>query len=309
MTHPSPAPWRPQREVTIIAGTPPGGGLDRAARALVRALEERRLIDAPVRVVNVPGDGARRAWAQLDQHVGDAHVLSISSPNLTTDRLVGLAAFDHSDYTPLAILLNEYIAFVAPPDGRVASGADLVRLLAADAGGVTVALSTALGNPNHIAFAIIIRRAGGDIRAPTIRVFDTALDAVADVVAGQADVGAVTAASAIAEIEAGRLRAIAVSAPQRLAGALAAAPTWAEQKVACVVGAWRGVTAPKGVGAAAIAFWEGILAQAVQATTWQDDLARHCWTAFFVAGAELGAYLAREEALMSGLLGDLGLRK
>jgi putative tricarboxylic transport membrane protein len=304
-----PTPWRPQREVTIIAGTPPSGGLDRAARALARAIEARRLLEVPVRVVNVPGDGARRAWAEVDRHPGDAHVLSISSPNLTTDRLVGLAAFDHSDYTPLAILLNEYIAFVARSDGRFASGADLVRLLAADAAGVTVALSTALGNPNHIAFAIVTRHAGGDIRAPTIRVFDTALDAVADVVAGHADVGAVTAASAIAEIEAGRLRAIAVSGPQRLAGALAAAPTWAEQRVDCVVGAWRGVTAPQGVGHDAVAFWEGILSQAAQAPTWQDDLARHCRTDFFVAGAELRAYLAREQALMSGLLGDLGLRK
>src|SRR5271166_4467834 len=102
MTQHDPTPWRPQREVVIIAGTPPGGGLDRAARALARAIEARRLIDVPVRVVNVPGDGARRAWAEVDRHAGDAHVLSISSPNLTTDRLVGLAAFDHGSYTPLA---------------------------------------------------------------------------------------------------------------------------------------------------------------------------------------------------------------
>jgi putative tricarboxylic transport membrane protein len=304
-----PAPWRPQREVTIIAGTPPGGGLDRAARALARAIEARHLLDVPVRVANVPGDGARRAWAEVDRHAGDAHVLSISSPNLTTDRLVGLAAFDHANYTPLAILLNEYIAFVARPDGRIASGADLIRLLAADAAGVTVALSTALGNPNHIAFAIVTRHAGGDIRAPNVRVFDTALDAVADVVAGHADVGAVTAASAIAEIAAGRLRAIAVSAPRRLAGPLAAVPTWTEQAVDCVVGAWRGVTAPRGIGAGAVAFWEGIFAEAAQAATWQDDLASHCWTDFHLAGAELQAYLAREQVEMSELLGALGLRR
>ena len=27
--------WQPEREIEIIAGTPPGGGLDRSARALV----------------------------------------------------------------------------------------------------------------------------------------------------------------------------------------------------------------------------------------------------------------------------------
>src|SRR5258708_6571554 len=145
MTQPNPTPWRPQREVAIIAGTPPGGGLDRAARALARAIAAGRLLDVPVRVGNVPGDGARRAGAEVARCAGDAHVLSISSPNLTADRLVGLAAFDHGSYTPLAILLNEYIAFVARPDGRIANGADLVRLLSADAASVAVALSTALG--------------------------------------------------------------------------------------------------------------------------------------------------------------------
>ncbi len=301
--------WRPQREVSIIAGTPPGGGLDRAARALARAIEARRLLDVPVRVVNVPGDGARRAWTEVDHHAGDPHVLSISSPNLTTDRLVGLADFDHFDYTPLAALFNEYIAFVVPPHGRIGSIEELVGTLAAKPASVTTALSTALGNPNHIALAIVTRHAGGAIRAPTVRVFDTALDAVADVVAGNADIGAVTATSAIAEIAAGRLRAIAVSAPARLASPFAATPTFVERSVDCVIGAWRGVTAPRGIDGLQIAFWESILAEAVAAEEWRADLARHCWSPFFVAGSGFRDYLAREQAQMCELLGELGLRR
>ena len=77
-----------------------------------------------------------------------------------------------------------------------------------NAKGVTVALSTALGNPNHIALAKLTKQAGGDVNAPAIRVFDTALDCVADVIAGRAHVCAVTAASVIAELNAGRLRVL-----------------------------------------------------------------------------------------------------
>ena len=51
--------WKPTQELEIVAGTPPGGGLDRSARALARAIEENRLIDVPVKVVNVGGDGGR----------------------------------------------------------------------------------------------------------------------------------------------------------------------------------------------------------------------------------------------------------
>ena len=192
--------WRPQREVEIVAGTPPGGGLDRSARALVKAIESRRLLDVPAKVSNVAGEGGRKAWAYLDQHAGDPHVLCISSSNLATDHLLGASAFDHERaFTPLAILYTEYIAFLARSDSSLKSGADLIARFATGAGSVTVALSTSLGNPNHIALAKVVRHAGGDVKAPKIRVFDSALDAVADVVAGNADVCAVTAASAVKE--------------------------------------------------------------------------------------------------------------
>jgi len=73
-------------------------------------------------------------------------------------------------------------------------------------------------------------------------VFDTALDAVADVITGGADIAAVTAASVLAELQAGRVRLLGISAPERLTGLFADTPVWNEQGVDCIVGAWRGVT-------------------------------------------------------------------
>jgi putative tricarboxylic transport membrane protein len=299
--------WVPERAITIAAGTPPGGGLDRVARALAEVIAEARLLDVPVRVANIPGDGARRVWAHVDQHAGDAHLVSISSPNLTTDHLVGLAAFDHSRYVPIATLVTEYIAFAVRADSVLRTGADLVDRLAADPGSVTVALSTALGNPNHTAFAKVTRRAGGDVNAPRIRVFDTALDAVADVVEGNADVGAVTVASVLKELEAGRVHLLAISAPQRLAAPFAGTPTWREQSIDCVVGAWRGVTGPSGLRAAQIAFWEQLLAKVTGDPRWQAALARHCWSPMHLAGPALHKHLARERDETSALLSELGL--
>jgi putative tricarboxylic transport membrane protein len=300
--------WRPQRKVEVVAGTPPGGGLDRSARALVEVIESRHLLDVPVTVSNVAGDGGRKAWAYLDRHPGEPHVLCISSSNLATDHLLGATAFDHeSAFTPLAILYSEYIAFLARSDSSITSGADLATRFAADAGSVTVALSTSLGNPNHIALARVVRHAGGDVKAPRLRVFDSALDAVADVVAGRADICAVTAASAAREIAAGALRALAVSAPQRLAGAYALTPTWAEQSVDCVIGAWRGVSGARALTRPQIAFWDGVLAAAVATGEWKAAAASHYWTPLHVAGAPLREQLARERVEMKAMLGELGL--
>lgn len=302
--------WRPQREVEIVAGTPPGGGLDRTARALLRALESKRLLDVPVKVTNIPGDGGRKAWAYLDRHPAEPHVLAISSANLTTDRLLGKSAFDHeAAFTPLAILYTEYIAFVARTDSPIKSGTDLLQRLGADAGSLTIALSISIGNPNHIALAKVTKHTGGDAKALRIRVFDSALDATADVVAGHADVGAITAASPVKELAAGTLRALAVSAPHRLAGLYQNTPTWTEQRVDCLIGAWRGVTGARAITPAQIAFWESVLKAASATAEWDADLTRHHWTSSYLDGASLRHFLHRERVEMTAALGELGILK
>jgi putative tricarboxylic transport membrane protein len=299
--------WTPTRPIELAAGTPPGGGLDRVARALLRAIEAKNLSPVPVSVLNVPGDGARRVWTYVDQHPNDAHVVSISSPNLTTDYLVGLAKFDHNRYTPIATLITEYIAFTVRSDSPLASGADLMAQLARDAAFVTVSLSTALGNINHIAFAKVAKKAGADVRAPRTRVFDTALDVVADVIAGQSDIGVVTAASVLPELKAGRVRLLAISAPQRLPAPFTDTPTWLEQSVDCVIGAWRGLTGPTGTTAGQIAFWEHLLTAVTADKGWNEELANHGWSPMYLIGASLRKHLAQEQSEMERLLADLGL--
>jgi putative tricarboxylic transport membrane protein len=300
--------WQPARGVQIIAGTPPGGGLDRVARALAKAIAEGHLLDVPVEVVNVPGDGARRAWTQVvDKHEGDAHVVAISSPNLVTDFLVGLANFEHGKYTPIATLVTEYIAFAVRADSDLQTGENFLARLRDNVKGVTVALSTALGNPNHVALAKLTKQVGADVNAPVIRVFDTALDAVADVIAGRSDVCAVTAASVIAELNAARLHVLAISAPARLSGLFAGAPTWHELSADCVIGAWRGVSGPTGLTPAQVRLWERLVTAAAAQPCWQDDLKRLSWSPMVQTGSALRSYLDRERAEFVAVLGELGL--
>jgi putative tricarboxylic transport membrane protein len=300
--------WQPARGVQIVAGTPPGGGLDRVARALAKAIAEGHLLDVPVEVVNVPGDGARRAWTQVvDKHEGDAHVVAISSPNLVTDFLVGLANFEHGKYTPIATLVTEYIAFAVRADSELQTGGDFLARLRDNPKGVTVTLSTALGNPNHVALAKLTKQVSADVNTPVIRVFDTALDAVADVIAGRSDTCAVTAASVIAELNAGRLRVLAISAPARLSGLFADVPIWQELSADCVIGAWRGVSGPAGLMPAQIKFWESVVTAATAQLCWQDDLKRLSWSPMVQVGAALRAYLDWERAEFVTVLGELGL--
>lgn len=299
--------WKPDREVEIIAGTPPGGGTDRSARTLLKAIEANHLLDVAAKVTNIAGEGGRKAWAHIGKRAGDANVIGINSPNNATDVLTGIVDRDYIRSTPIAILYTEYMAFISRADSRITSGAEFVQRLAADPAALTISLSTSLGNPNHIAVAKVIKHAGAPVKAPKIRVFDSARDVVADIVAGHSDVGAITAASAVPELEAGLVRAIAISSPQRLKGIYASTPTWSEQGVDCVIGSWRGAGAPIGVTADQIAFWEGVLSKAVKTKEWNAELDRYFWTEMYLDGPELADYLKREYAEMREMLGDLGL--
>jgi putative tricarboxylic transport membrane protein len=299
--------WRPQRAIEIVAGTPPGAGLDRTARALARAIEVQNLVDVPVDVLNIPGDRSRKIWAYLDRFPHDPHVLVVTSPNVTTDNLTGQTAFDHDAYTPLAILHNEYLAFVARAGSPIRSSTQLVARLAADAGSLTVAVATSAGNPNHIALARVTRHAGGNVRALKVSAFDSARNAIAAIVAGDCEVGAVSAASVVPELADGTLRALAVTAPTRLAAPFALTPTWREQGIDCATGVWRGVDGACGLDSGQIGFWDKVLAAATAGDEWKAALAQNHWSEMYRASAQLRDYLPRERAEMKALLGELGL--
>jgi putative tricarboxylic transport membrane protein len=301
--------WKPKKEVEIIAGTPPGGGTDRSARALLSAIEANHLIETSAKVINIAGDGGRKAWRHIAGRTGDANLIGINSPNNVTDILTGIVGAEEIQNVPIAILYTEYIAFISRSDSAFSSGTEFLKRLADAPKAVTISLSTSLGNPNHIAAAKVIKHAGAPVTAPRTRVFDSARDVVADIVAGNADVGAITAASAVPELEAGQVRAIAISSPERLKGVYASAPTWREQSVDCAVGAWRGAAGAVGISDEQIAFWQGVLSKAVKTKEWNAELDRYFWTDMYLDGAALSDYLKRDHREMEEILGALGLLK
>ena len=299
--------WRPHAEVEIIVGTPPGGGQDRPARALMRVLEADRLVTVPMKLTNIPGKGGGNAWDALRNRAGDPHVLSISSAPLLTNRLLGVTDYDHSVLTPVATLYAEYLAFVVRADSKIETGAAFLDALKCDAGALEIAIATALGTTNHIALGQIVRHLDGDPRRLRLRVFESALHAVADVVQGNAGAGAVSAASAVKDLKSGALRALAVSAPKRMGGVFESVPTWTELAVPCTLGQWRGVIGAPGMVAEQVAFWEEALGAAVKSAAWQTELAQHHWTDSWLGSAKTRAFLDAEREFLSGMLGTLGL--
>jgi putative tricarboxylic transport membrane protein len=299
--------WRPTGEIELVAGTPPGGGQDRPARALIEVLHKQGLLGQPVKLTNIAGRGGGNAWDYLRTKRGDPHVLAINSPTIISNKLLGVSDLDYSELTPLANLYTEYPIFIVRSDSSISDVAELTRRLKLNTAGIKIALATAIGNTNHIALARLTKHAGGHVKALQIDVFDSARYAIAHVVEGKAELGVITAVSAVPELAAGTLRTVTLSGPQRLDGIFAGVPTLIEGGVDCKIGMWRGIIAPPGIQPLAIDYWNRTLAAATATEEWHAELAKKYWANTFMIEAQERAFLDEERALMTSALGELEL--
>jgi putative tricarboxylic transport membrane protein len=215
--------------------------------------------------------------------------------------------FDHEGCTLLTNLYTEYLAFIVRADSPIKNTRELLEQLSADPAALPVALATAVGSTNHLALGKIVQHLGGDPRKLQLRVFDSALYAVEDVLAGNAPLGVISSVSTRKALTDGRVRVLAVSSPTRMAGAFASAPTWQELSVPCVMGQWRGVIGAPGIAAAAVAYWEQTFAKGAAHAEWKAELAANSWSDQFLTGAALREFMDAERALAADLLQALGL--
>jgi putative tricarboxylic transport membrane protein len=174
---------------------------------------------------------------------------------------------------------------------------------------VSFAVAASLGGANHIATALTMKAAGADVRKLKFVVFTSGGQSVTAVMGGHVDVAVTPASGAARQMQGGRLRVIALSAPQRFGGALSVVPTWKESGVNSVFSSPRGVIGPKDMTGEQIAYWEEVLARVVRAEAWKADAQKNYWSPNFMKSAESGNYLKARYDESRAVLADLGLAR
>jgi putative tricarboxylic transport membrane protein len=303
------AAWHPERNVELIVGTAPGGGSDSTARLVQRLLTEKKLIERPAAVLNKVGGGGAAAAAYMMQHAGSGHHLLVVSPTLLTNFILGKTTVNHTHLTPLAQIGTEYVTFAVPADSPIKTGKDLAARLQKDAAGVSFALSNALGNHNHSAIAQLAAAVGADVKKLRVAVFNSSSEVASTLMGGHVDVQASPGAATIPHMQSGKLRILAVAAPERQAGALAGVPTWAEQGFKVVSANWRNVVGPQGMSAAQTQFWDGVFAKLVQQEEWKKDIAAHHFANTYLNSADTRKLMETQFVELSAALRALGLAK
>jgi putative tricarboxylic transport membrane protein len=301
--------WRPLRNVELVVQAGAGGASDRTARTMQRIMQDKRLIESPATVVNKVGGGGAVAYNYVNQHAGDAHFVLMTSGTLMSSYVIGQSPFRHTDFTPLAILCSEYTVFVVRADSAFKDGKALLARLVSSPQDVRIALSPGLGNANHIALAMVVKAAGGDVKRLKVAVFASSAETVTALLGGHVDLVLAPASPVLPHVAASTVRVLAVSSAQRLPGGLASAPTWKEMGVDGVFGNWRGVFGPKGLAEPQVAYWSGVFSRLAATPEWKEDLDKNLLSPLFIGGAESRQFLDAEHKQISALMKDIGLAK
>jgi putative tricarboxylic transport membrane protein len=300
--------WKPTRSVMFIVPNAVGGTSDRAARTLQRIMQQHKLIDVPIVIVNRAGGNGTLALTQLRGHPGDGHVVLVMNSITLSAHIAGLAPFSHADFTPLALLVDEYYGMNVRADSPLRTPAELLARLRKTPDALSFGSASPTGD-NYLTLLTVLRKGGIDTKRVKVVSFPGGAEIALALLGGHVDVTHSGLGNLIPHVREGRMRVLAMSGPKRLWGLYAEVPSWKEAGVDMTASGWRGVLGPKDLPQPQVAYWEGVLSKVVQTPEWKQDLEENFWVNAYTSAAETRRRLDREYADIRQVMGELGMAK
>lgn len=295
----------PDGPMTIIAPANPGGGWDQTARQIQQVWTETGLIGVPVEVVNRGGAGGAIGLAELvTTHRGNPRTVMVFGQVMLGALRTNDSPVSVGETVPIARLLNEYQMVTVPADSDYRTLGELMDDFRRDPATVAWAGGSA-GGIDHILAGLLAQAAGADPRLVNYIAYAGGGEAAAAVMGGHVTAGISGFGEWKAYVESGRMRPLAVSAPERIEGD--ATPTLRESGFDVVLSNWRGLTAPPGTDAAARDWLVRAVEHMRMSAQWQEILRANDWEDSFLPGAAFEDFLREETATVDATLRAIGL--
>ncbi len=231
------------RPIEWVVGYPAGGGSDAVARTIAEVMS--KTLGQPIVVTNKPGAATNIAAAYVANAKDTGHVLFTADFATLAANPWLFAKLPYNvdkDFMPVGMLARFPLLLVAAPNVPAKNFQEFLAWARRDAKGVSYA-SAGVGSPHHLAAEMLRERTGLKMQHIAYR---GAAPAVQDLLGGQVPFGLIDTASVQQYIAAGKLRAIGVASPERLAN-MPDVPTLAEQGLSDFTAyAWQGLVVPAG---------------------------------------------------------------
>ncbi|KZK31623.1 LacI family transcriptional regulator [Delftia sp. GW456-R20] len=281
----------PERPITLVVPYAPGGGADAAARLLATRMGAR--LGTSIIVDNRPGASGTIGASQVAKARADGYtVLYDATPFSINPHLFARLPYARSALQPLSLVLLMPNVVVVKADSPVRSVADLAARAKAQPGKINFA-SGGSGTVQRLAAELFRQRLDLDmVHVP----YKSGGPAIADVMGGQVDFMFGTMAATYPLVTGGKLRALAVAAPQRSAR-LPDVPTVSETVIPGYEAyEWNGIFLPTGTPEPVAARLHQALAEVLQEAEVRQRLSDLGAQPMGTTPAEFAAFLQKEDA-------------
>ena len=295
----------PSRPVTLTVGFAPGGSTDTAARIIAKKLTEN--IGQPVVVENRPGAGGNIAAQHIAAAAPNGYTISLASvgPLAVSPALYKELPYDTKrDIAPITMGMVFPEVFVVNTAVPARTLAELVALAKSKPGELTYA-SPGVGGAAHLSGELFKQAAGIDmLHVP----YKGGGPAITDLLGGRVTMFPSGPSTAQPYVEAGKLRALAVTGPARIA-TMPNVPTVAESGYPGFEAMnWYAFVAPARTPNEILAFWNRELVKVLKDPTVKSELAKHGLEPQPSTRDELAAYIERETAKWGRVVREAGIR-
>ena len=270
------------RTIHVVVPLLAGSGTDVVTRTVVAALSQR--LGQPIVVENKAGGATALGAGYVAKSTPDGlTLLAATTSTLSLLPTVQKPPYDtQKDLAPIAAFSVSPLVFGTSAESKYANLADFIAAAKANPGKLTFG-SSGTGTLTHMAvelFAVVAQV--NFTHVP----YKGASGAYADVIGGRVDFLADAPASMLPHVRGNRMRALVVTAPQRLAQ-LPNVPTVAEAGLAAAQADFTtGLLAPAGTPAAVMARYEAAALQVAQSQAFKDYLASQGYEALAANGAQ-----------------------
>lgn len=297
---------QPIAELKIMAPAAPGGGWDQTARSMQQVLTQAGIARS-VQVTNVAGAGGSVGIAQfVNGAKGDGSQLMVNGFVMVGALAMNKSPVTLDQVTPIARLTEETQVIVVPANSPIKDAKDLAAAIKADIAKVTFAGGSA-GGADHIMAGMFAGAAGADASKVNYVPFSGGGESLAAILGGKVTAGISGYGEYEGQIKSGRLRAIGISAAQRLPGN--DTPTFKEQGIDLVLTNWRSVVAAPGITADQRKVLADAIDRMVKSKEWADVLKQKGWDNAYLAGEPFAEFLKSEKTRVTDVLTKLGLIK
>ena len=231
----------PSRAVRILVATSAGGGTDLVARFIAQWLSGR--LAQSFFVENRPGGGNNIGTEMAAHSPADGYTLFMANTvNAINNSLYQNLNYNFiADFAPIANVMGTPLLVLVHPSVEAKSAAELIALAKASPGKLNLA-SGGIGSTGHMSAELFQMMAG--IKFTHVPYRGEAL-ALADLIAGQAQVMISTTGSSLQYAKAGTVRALATTTDDRVVE-LPDVPLLSKIVPGYQANAWNGLCTPKG---------------------------------------------------------------